>query len=71
MLVQAYNSTAALYAAYVLAKQLILICGDGVRECQENHALQNVYLGPTLSVNGPQYFQLLGYVPTLNRATGT
>mmetsp|Transcript_8114 Transcript_8114/g.12424 ORF Transcript_8114/g.12424 Transcript_8114/m.12424 type:complete len:455 (-) Transcript_8114:183-1547(-) len=47
--------TAALYASYSIIEKF-LKSFDFLQECETDHALQSVYLGPTLCLEGPQFF---------------
>jgi hypothetical protein len=49
--------TAGLYAAYEMIRCLFLEVEE-IRECEPHQALNNCYLAPTLSVHGPQYFEM-------------
>ena len=49
--------TAALFAAYVLIRRFVFVF-DTIKEHQTHRALDSVYLGPTLCVEGSQWFHL-------------
>jgi len=51
--------TAALYAVYTFLQKFIRTYG--IQECDTDHALRSVYLGPTLCVEGPQLFHICAY----------
>eukprot|EP00980_Cylindrotheca_fusiformis_P030669 scaffold25199_cov152-Cylindrotheca_fusiformis.AAC.3 len=49
--------TSGLYAAYDLVLKFVKSCKT-IKECEPGKALNDCYLGPTLCLHGPQYFQV-------------
>lgn len=52
------GGTAALFAARRLLRRFVVKFETAPLECEQEHAIRSIYLGPTLCVEGPQYFEL-------------